>query len=125
MTSPVATVEAFLARLGEPGGFVTAVRDWFTPATVYENIGMTKTTGIEEAAAFAEQFVTGSGSVAIRVENLAVATVGNTVLTERVDHLVDAAGKTTMSIPLMGIFVVEDGKIAQWRDYFDTAPFRA
>jgi limonene-1,2-epoxide hydrolase len=54
-----------------------------------------------------------------------VATVGNTVLTERVDHLVDAAGKTTMSIPLMGIFVVEDGKIAQWRDYFDTAPFRA
>jgi limonene-1,2-epoxide hydrolase len=60
MISPVATVEAFLARLGEPAGFVTAVRDWFTPATVYENIGMTKTTGIEEAAAFAEQFVTGS-----------------------------------------------------------------
>ena len=124
MTSPVDTVEAFLARLGEPGGFVTAVREWFTPATVYENIGMSKTTGVEEAAAFAEQFVTGSGAVAIRVENRAVAMVGNTVLTERIDHVVDAAGNTTMSIPLMGIFVVDHGKIVEWRDYFDTAPFR-
>ena len=125
MTSPVETVEAFLARLGEPGGFVGAVREWFTPATVYENVGMARTTGIEEAAAFAEQFVTGSGSVAIRVENLAVAAAGNKVLTERIDHLVNAEGKTTMSIPLMGIFVVEDGRITEWRDYFDTVPFRS
>jgi len=124
MSTPIATIEEFLARLGEPGGFVTAVREWFTPDTVYENIGMTSTTGIDEAAAFAEQFVSGSGWVAIRVDTLAVAAVGNRVLTERIDHLVDAAGKITMSIPLMGIFVVDGGKIAEWREYFDTAPFR-
>ena len=125
MTDPISTVEAFLARLAEPNGFAAAVREWFTPDTVYENIGMSRTTGIEESAAFAEQFVTRTGSVAIRVETLAVAAAGNKVLTERIDHIVDAAGKTTMSIPLMGVFVVEGGKITEWRDYFDTAPFRA
>ena len=38
--------------------------------------------------------------------------------------MIDAAGAITMSIRLMGIFEVRDGKIAMWRDYFDTLPFQ-
>lgn len=123
MPSPAETVEAFLARIGEPGGFVSAVRDWFTPATVYENIGINRTVGIEDNVAFAEQFIASSGSVAIRIETLVAAVTGNRVLTERIDNLVNAAGETTMAIRVMGIFAVEDGKITEWRDYFDTVPF--
>jgi limonene-1,2-epoxide hydrolase len=26
-----------------------------------------------------------------------------------------------ISVPLMGVFEIADGKIATWRDYFDTA----
>ncbi|HET9629448.1 MAG TPA: limonene-1,2-epoxide hydrolase family protein [Novosphingobium sp.] len=123
MPSPAETVEAFLARIGEPGGFVSAVRDWFTPETVYENIGINRTVGIEDNVAFAEQFIASSGSVAIRIETLVAAVTGNRVLTERIDNLVNAAGETTMAIRVMGIFAVEDGKITEWRDYFDTVPF--
>ena len=40
---------------------------------------------------------------------------------DRIDHVRDAAGKTLMSIRVMGAFDVKDGKIMAWRDYFDTA----
>lgn len=124
MADPIGTVEAFLSKLGEPGGFGAAVNEWFTPGTVYENVGLSKTTGVEQAMAVVEQFETGFGASAIRVETLSICAAGNTVLTERIDHLVDPSGKVLASIPLMGIFEIEGGKVTAWRDYFDTAPFR-
>ncbi len=36
-------------------------------------------------------------------------------------RLVNAAGETMFSAPVMGIFEIEAGKIAAWRDYFDSA----
>jgi limonene-1,2-epoxide hydrolase len=46
-----------------------------------------------------------------------IAVNDGVVLTERVDHL---GGRLfTATIPLMGAFVVEHGRITQWCDYFD------
>jgi limonene-1,2-epoxide hydrolase len=118
--TPIETVEAFLAKLGEPGGFAAAVTEWFTPETVYENIGMSRTVGIDEALAFVAEFERGFGASAIRVETLAICAAGNTVLTERIDYVLDAKGATTATIPLMGAFELADGRITAWRDYFDT-----
>lgn len=42
---------------------------------------------------------------------------GNEVLTERLDRLHFPTG--VVDIPLMGILVVRNGKISQWRDYSD------
>jgi limonene-1,2-epoxide hydrolase len=42
------------------------------------------------------------------------------VLTERIDHMIDASGKVLLSAPVMGTFEIENGKIAAWRDYFDS-----
>lgn len=51
------------------------------------------------------------------VEMVNIAASGKTVLTERVDTI---AGRFfRVEIPLMGVFVVENGKITEWRDYFD------
>jgi limonene-1,2-epoxide hydrolase len=51
---------------------------------------------------------------------LAIAVVGRKVLTERVDHMLDADGKKIDLLRVMGIFEVDDnGKITRWRDYFD------
>ena len=51
------------------------------------------------------------------VEMINIATNGNVVMTERVDTL---GGKFFQAkVPLMGVFVVKDGKITEWRDYFD------
>ena len=52
-------------------------------------------------------------------EILAIASSGDRVLTKRVDRLHFPG--VVVEIPLMGIFVVRDGKIAEWRDYGDCA----
>ena len=121
MPSPTQVVTDFIERLGTPGGFADAVRTCFTERTRYLNVGMTDTTGIEEALGVVQMFEQGMGMSYLKVDMLAIAEQGNTVLTERIDHLHAADGSLVMSVPLAGIFEVEDGKIVGWRDYFDTA----
>jgi limonene-1,2-epoxide hydrolase len=120
--TPSEVVTRFLARWDKPGGLDQAIRDCFTLDTVWENVGMatTTTTGPDEAIALNAQLAQAMGFATIRVDNLAVAETGNKVLTERVDHMMDAAGQTLFSAPVMGIFEIEGGRIAAWRDYFDT-----
>jgi limonene-1,2-epoxide hydrolase len=120
-TGPAEIVTTFLALWAERGGLDRSVRDYFTEATVWENVGLATTTGIEEAIALNAQLAASMGLATIRVENLAVAVTGDKVLTERIDHMVDAAGNTMFSAPVMGIFEIAGGKIAAWRDYFDSA----
>lgn len=121
MATPKEIVLDFCAMWEKPGGPDEAIQKYFTADSVWENHGMVTTTGQEEAialnAAFAEKF----GMASIWIEQLSVAVTGDKVLTERIDHLRDADGSTIGAFPVMGIFVVEDGKIAEWRDYFDSA----
>lgn len=119
MADPMQTVNDFLDMWDEPGGFEKAVRAYFTDKTVYENVGLSKTIRIEEAVAFGETLENFTGANGfIRVRTTAAAANGKYVLNECFDDIV-------VSIPLMGIFVIEDGKIAEWRDYADTAGFNA
>ena len=62
-----------------------------TPGTVWENVGLATTTGIDEAIALNAQLGQSIGIATIRVDTLTIAEAGNKVLTERIDHLVDAA----------------------------------
>ena len=124
MPKPIEVVTAFIAELGKsPEALRAAFRTWFTPATVWENVGFSITTGIDEAIAWIDRF-SESGFATMPVDMLAIIAVGNKVLTERVDHLVNADG-TERAIRLMGIFEVEDGHIIAWRDYFDTVALGA
>ena len=59
-----------------------------------------------------------------RYQLLNIGTVGNIVFTERVDT-VRTAGRD-VSIHMAGVFEFDDaGKIASWRDYFDTKEIEA
>ncbi len=122
MPTPTETVIAFLAMWEKPRGFGEAVHAYFTPDTVWENVGMTKTTGPDEAMTAFPGF--GDGGPPIRVDTLAIAATGDKVLTERIDHILGPDGKPVLSIPVMGTFEVKDGKITAWRDYLDTAGFQ-
>lgn len=124
MPTPAETVRAFLERWAIPGELDQSFRDAFTPATVWENVGMAVTTGAEEAIAFNRTFEDQYGLATIRVDMLAIAEArgadgGNRVLTERVDHLLRADGSVIMSARCMGVFEVEDGRIVAWRDFFE------
>ena len=125
MSDPVTSVTQFLDAWADgKDGFANAVRKWFTPETVWENVGLSKTTGVDQALAMMDGMSAG-GIEALRVENLAVAAQGNKVLTERIDYLMDGAGKTLIEARVMGIFEVDpNGKITRWADYFDTAAMK-
>lgn len=125
MSTPADIVKTFLAMWETQSGIEKALRTYFTPETTWENVGMGTTTGPDAALAVMDGFSTGMGVKAMWVENLAVAPVGDKVLTERIDHMRDGDGKTLMSIRVMGAFDVKDGKITAWRDYFDTKGFGA
>jgi limonene-1,2-epoxide hydrolase len=53
---------------------------------------------------------------------LAIAESGNQVLTERIDDF--RIGGRDVSLPVMGIFEIEDDLIRAWRDYFDMAMYQ-
>ena len=50
-------------------------------------------------------------------EILRTFTIGQVVINERVDHFVAKPGGRSMHFPIVGLFVVKDGKIELWRDY--------
>lgn len=122
--TPTGIVSHFVALWEQPGGFPLAVATYFTPATVWENHGLLTTTGPDEALGFYRDFSASTGMAGMKIDMLAVAATrdagGDKVLTERIDWILDQTGTAVMKVPVMGIFEIADGKIAAWRDYFDT-----
>ncbi|MBL6749471.1 MAG: nuclear transport factor 2 family protein [Nevskia sp.] len=118
--SPTETVQSFLKAWEPANGWKTAIRDYFTADCVYENVGLTNTTGPAASIAVLEAMAKQLPFVSLKVDMLGIAAQGNTVMTERVDHLLGADGKALVSIRLMGVFEVQGGKIKAWRDYFDS-----
>jgi limonene-1,2-epoxide hydrolase len=49
-----------------------------------------------------------------------IAANGGAVLTERLD-LIKGPDGTVHAVPVMGTFIVENGKISRWTDYWDTS----
>ena len=88
---------------------------FFTPDAVYHNMPLEPLNGVDAIRSTVEAFVTPAER--IEFEMLAIASTGNLVFTERVDHFT-LMGKT-VALPVAGVFEVRNGKIAAWRDYFD------
>lgn len=97
---------------------VEHILGFLTEDVFYHNIPMEPLHGIAATRAFF-QSMGKLDSAAWEVLNIAAN--GNVVLTERVDTFV-ISGKP-LSIPVMGVFEIENGKIKAWRDYFDFATF--
>ena len=123
MPSPEEVVREFCAaaRTRDP----QVLRGFLADDVVYHNIPMDPAVGIDAAMAVIDMFVTMCEGLEFEVHHLAAD--GDTVLTERTDTF--TINGTTAPLPVMGAFRVVDGKIAEWRDYFDmgqvTAIFEA
>ena len=96
-------------------------RDYFTPTTVWDNVGLAKTTGIDEALDLMAGFGAQLGIATLVVDMINIAANGNIVLTERVDRFIDKHGKEVGAVRVMGSLEVKNGKIVTWSDYFDSA----
>jgi limonene-1,2-epoxide hydrolase len=123
MTNAQEVVERFLGSLGPRyDDMVESLTSHTTEDLVWQNSGLPTCTGHDEAVAFIEQFAKSTSLVAIKIDIVAIASAGNVVVTERVDHFVGADGQVLASLPVAGTLEVTDGKISAWRDYFDPRP---
>ena len=84
---------------------------------VYQNVPIPAMHGKDETAKFVLPILRKTIKIEFRILSIAVSAGGDEVLTERLDRLHFPTG--IVDIPLMGIFLVRNGKIGQWRDYAD------
>jgi limonene-1,2-epoxide hydrolase len=115
-------VREFFAQCREGGKIIAACEEFFADHMVWENSGLPTAHSKAEAIGMMQQFVDGFAMHALVIDIVHLSVSGNSVLTERVDHMDTADGTRLLSFPLAGVLDVEDGKIVSWRDYFDPRP---
>jgi limonene-1,2-epoxide hydrolase len=98
---------------------IDAVLGLLAEDVVYQNVPQPAMHGRKAAGRLLAPIVRETTGIEFIVSNIAVSKDGSTVLTERVDRLHYPGG--TVDLPLMGVFVVRDGLIVEWRDYADSA----
>lgn len=88
---------------------------YFTEDAVYHNIPMKPYAGVkaihEALHGMAERLKE------VRFEIKHQVAQGDVVINERVDHMTVQGRK--VSLPVVGVFELRNGKIRAWRDYFD------
>ena len=125
MPTSTEIVLAFLDQCGKgKAQLQDAFRTYFTSKTIWENVGLVATTGVDQALAIIDKFQLSAGITHFGVDMLSIAVEGDRVLTERVDRLLNSKGDPVVTLRVMGIFELADGKITAWRDYFDPSPLK-
>lgn len=111
--APVAVVHDFLTALAERD--TAAALRLVDERIVYTNVGLATLRGADRVRQVAE--LLSRPGVGFGVRTITAAADGGTVLTERVDEI--TLGPLRMRFWVCGKFVVDDGRITLWRDYFD------
>jgi limonene-1,2-epoxide hydrolase len=107
----------------EKDGFIPAFEKYLHDDVLYQNLGFDDVRGKEAAIGVVKYYLSVSDMPFGWVEYLGIASVGNLVLTERIDHLFDEGKTKKHATKIMGAFEVKDGKISRYSDYFDPRQF--
>jgi limonene-1,2-epoxide hydrolase len=114
MTDAESVVSAFVKEFDAPKPAAETLMAYFTDDAVYHNIPMEPLRGkaaIGKALGGMMQMESAGWEILNQVAS------GDLVMNERIDRF--KAGDKSIEIPVVGVFRVVDGKIAEWRDYFD------
>jgi limonene-1,2-epoxide hydrolase len=98
------------------------IMEFFHVDAVYHNMPVDPVQGVEAIRGIIQGFLGLATEVDWVVHNIAEAESG-AVLTERTDRFLIQGN--WIELPVMGSFVVRDGKLAEWRDYFDMKQFQS
>lgn len=99
MADPIQIVETFCALMEQRDA--AALRPYLSADAVYQNVGMPATVGSDAIAEnLGQQFAVFPDSYAYK--------------------MIKTPAGEVVGVPVMGTFVVRDGKIARWTDYWDT-----
>lgn len=95
-------------------GDLDTIGAMFADDAVYHNIPFKPIEGKDAIVETIASFM--KGSEIVFETHLQVAT-GNVVMNERTDTI--TTDGNAVSLPVMGVFELHEGKITAWRDYFD------
>jgi limonene-1,2-epoxide hydrolase len=115
MSSPDEIVSAMCQSWSDPDP--DKISAFFAEDAVYHNIPMEPIYGRTAIRDFIAGFLTTFDAIEFDIHHQVVK--GNVVMNERTDTL-RGNGRDT-PLPVMGVFIVADGVITAWRDYFDMA----
>ncbi len=93
---------------------------YFSEDGVYHNMPMQPVKGRENVRRLIQGFLSTWTRTEWEIRNLVSA--GNVVIAERIDRT--RAGAKAVDLPCTGVFELADGKIKEWRDYFDFATYQ-
>ena len=118
MTDAAAIVSDFITRLcaKDLDGALALVTD----DVEYDNVPMRKVHGPSGIRETLEPFLVGCTAVDWVVHHQAAS--GDVVMNERTDRF--EMGGRWIELGVAGLFVLRDGRIALWRDYFDLPTFQ-
>lgn len=111
-------VERFIAAWSRND--VDELLSFFQPDALYHNVPVEPVRGVDAIRQVIVSFAGPATAIEWVVHRIAEAANGD-VLTERLDRF--EIGGSWIELPVMGSFVLRDGKIAEWRDYFDMKQF--
>jgi limonene-1,2-epoxide hydrolase len=114
--SPDETVKAFVAAWNALDE--THIYGLLAEDVVYHNMPLAPVAGLAAVRAHLAAWPVDE----CEWELLNIAACGEVVLTERIDRF--RRGADRIVVPVMGAFEVRDGRIVQWRDYFDLSALR-
>jgi len=98
---------------------VDRIVGYFTDDGVYHNIMLQPVAGRENLRKFIQGFVKSWSATDWEIRTL--ISKGDIVIAERVDRT--SLGAKQVALPCCGVFELKDGKIREWRDYFDMATY--
>src|SRR5258708_37697198 len=114
MSKPIDEVVAFFNEWGTMDELRASVRARFTTKTVWDNVGLSTTVGVEQAIEFLdryeEKFKPARGEVLIEH----IAATGNIVFNERIDNFYRADGSRINSVRAVGLLEMDGPKILRF-----------
>jgi limonene-1,2-epoxide hydrolase len=117
---------AFFASWGTSfDGMVDGFQAELAPDCDWDQRPMIRTRSRESAIRFLKVCHHALALDHVDVELLSIAVVGNTVHSQRIDHLVRTDGSLIASAPVAGVLTYADDQVVAWKEYFDPITFGA
>jgi limonene-1,2-epoxide hydrolase len=103
--------------------FCASFEDVMAPVCRWEQRPMLVTNTRSQALRFLRVSRRMLGLTTVDVELRYLTSVGNVVLTERIDHLLRADGTLIASAPVAGVLEFDGRHVVAWREYFNLLGF--
>jgi len=98
-------------------GEVAKLLSYLAEDVFYHNIPWKPVTGHEGVRQVLGPFIEGPKRASVKMKIKHTTGAGNMVMNERLEEW--SKGSVRVDLPVLGVFELKNGKITQWRDYFD------